>query len=123
MIRSVDHINIATEKLADTRDFFVDVLGFSDGLRPDSDVPGHWLYAGGRPIVHLRLANGPVAPSRGSALDHAAFAVSDLEALAKRLDKHRVEYHRIDMAGSPVRQLFLHDPNGVMLEFNAPRAD
>jgi catechol 2,3-dioxygenase-like lactoylglutathione lyase family enzyme len=121
MIRVIDHINIATEKLAQTRDFFVEVLGFEEGPRPDFGVPGYWLYAGGRAIVHLQLARGPVSASRESALNHAAFEVSDLDALAARLDKRGVAYRMNQSPGAPVRQIFLEDPNGVLLELNSRR--
>lgn len=119
MIRVIDHVNIATEKLAQTRDFFVDTLGLEEGPRPDFGFPGYWLYAGGRAIVHLQLAKGPVGPSRDSALNHAAFEVDDLAAVAARLDAHGVAYNSFAPPGGGVRQLFLEDPNGVFVELNA----
>jgi catechol 2,3-dioxygenase-like lactoylglutathione lyase family enzyme len=119
MIRQIDHINIATEKLEETRAFFVDVLGFEDGPRPDLNFTGHWLYAGGRAIVHLQPAKGAVGPSRASALNHAAFEIGDLDALTARLTAHGVAYRTIHIPNAPVRQLFLEDPNGVILEFSA----
>jgi catechol 2,3-dioxygenase-like lactoylglutathione lyase family enzyme len=121
MIRLIDHINIATENLAKTREFFVDVLGLEDGPRPDFGFQGHWLYAGGRAIVHLQLAREPVSASRGSALNHAAFEVGDLDALAARLDQRGIAYRMIQLPGSQVRQIFLEDPNGVLVELNSPR--
>jgi catechol 2,3-dioxygenase-like lactoylglutathione lyase family enzyme len=120
MIQLIDHINIATEKLTETRDFFVKALGLKEGPRPDVGVQGHWLYAGGRPIVHLQLARGPVSASRESALNHAAFAVGDLDAVAANLDRHGIVYRRIQQPGAPVQQLFLLDPNGVIVELNSP---
>jgi catechol 2,3-dioxygenase-like lactoylglutathione lyase family enzyme len=121
MIRLIDHINIATENLGKTRDFFVEVLGFEDGPRPDFGVQGHWLYAGGRAIIHLQLAPEPVVSSRGSALNHAAFEVGDIDAMAARLDQHGIAYRMIQVPGSPVRQIFLEDPNGVLVELSSPR--
>lgn len=121
MIRLIDHLNIATEKLQETRDFFVEVLGLEEGPRPDFGFEGYWLYAGGRPIVHLQRAPGPTGPSNVSALNHAAFEVGDLDAMAARLDARGVSYRRIEVPGGAVRQLFLEDPNGVMLELNSPR--
>jgi catechol 2,3-dioxygenase-like lactoylglutathione lyase family enzyme len=120
-IRLIDHINIATEKLAETRDFFVEALGFEEGPRPEVGIVGHWLYAGGRAIVHLQLARGPVKTSRECALNHAAFEVGDLDALAANLDRKGVAYRMIQMPGATVRQLFLEDPNGVLVELNSPR--
>jgi catechol 2,3-dioxygenase-like lactoylglutathione lyase family enzyme len=121
MIRVIDHINIATEKLAQTRDFFVEVLGLEEGPRPNVAFQGHWLYAGGRAIVHLQLATGPVSASRHSALNHAAFEVSDLDAVAAKLDQRGIAYRMIQLPDAPVRQIFFQDPNGVLLELNSPR--
>lgn len=122
MIRQLDHINIATEKLAQTRDFFVQVLGLEDGPRPDFGFQGHWLYAAGRAVVHLQLAAGPLSASSSSALNHAAFEVTDFEALVARLDARGVAYRMRQVPGAPVRQIFLEDPNGVLVELNSQRA-
>jgi catechol 2,3-dioxygenase-like lactoylglutathione lyase family enzyme len=122
MIRVIDHINIATQKLTQTRDFFVEVLGLEEGPRPDFGFPGHWLYAGGRPIVHLQQSQAPVSASRASALNHAAFEVEDLGSLVDRLDQHGVDYRMTQVPGAPVSQVFLEDPNGVLLELNSRRA-
>jgi catechol 2,3-dioxygenase-like lactoylglutathione lyase family enzyme len=120
MIGLIDHVNIATERLDETRDFFVDALGLEVGPRPDFGVPGYWLYAGGRAIVHLQLAREPVLPSARSALNHAAFEVADLAAAAARLDARGVPYKTFAPPGGRVRQLFLEDPNGVFVELNSP---
>lgn len=120
MIRVIDHVNIATQRLEETRAFFVDALGLEEGPRPDFGFPGYWLYAAGRAIVHLQLASEPVGPSATSALSHAAFEVADLDAVAARLDAHGIAYRADAPPGGPVRQLFLEDPNGVLVELNAP---
>jgi extradiol dioxygenase family protein len=92
MIQLIDHINIATGKLTETRDFYVEALGLKEGPRPEVGIQGCWLYAGDRAIVHLQL------------------------------DRHCIDYRRIQQPGAPVRQLFLLDPNGVILELNSPCA-
>ena len=117
-IRAVDHINIATTRLEQTRAFYVDVLGLTEGARPPFAVAGHWLYAGDRPVVHMQKAASAVGPSHLSALNHAAFRVTDLGALLQRLDDHGVAYEVFTVPGTEVRQAFFQDPNGVRLEFN-----
>jgi catechol 2,3-dioxygenase-like lactoylglutathione lyase family enzyme len=117
-IRLVDHINIATPKLKETRDFFVEVLGLREGWRPPFEFEGYWLYAGERPVVHMQVANGPVGPSSASALNHFAFDVDDLDTLLARLDAHGVPYRAVDVPATRTRQAFLQDPNGVRLELN-----
>lgn len=117
-IRAVDHINIATQKLEETRAFFVDVLGLAEGYRPPFDFPGYWLYAGDRPLVHMQLARDAVSASKLSALNHFAFAVSDLDALIGRMEAHGVRYRVATVPGTPFRQAFVDDPNGVRVELN-----
>ncbi len=118
MICGLDHINISTDKLAQTRAFFVDVLGLSEGWRPDFSFPGAWLYSGGRAIVHLVERKGARNPSRQGALDHFAFAIEDFDAAATRLTAHGVAYQSFDVPGSAIRQLFIEDLNGVTIELN-----
>ncbi len=122
MIRGIDHINIATTKLAESRDFYVDVLGLTEGERPPFDVPGHWLYAEGFPIVHMQLAPRDVGASTLSALNHAAFQVADFDALVARLEAAKVRFTLVLVPGTTTRQAFFMDPNGVRLELNEARA-
>ncbi|WP_332769858.1 VOC family protein [Phenylobacterium sp.] len=117
-LRAIDHINISTPRLAETRDFFMSVLGLTEGFRPDFGVPGHWLYAGDRAIVHLVGTTESTTPSKGGALDHFAFQISDYDAMVATLDKHGVSYAPLDVPGTAIRQLFIRDPNGVQVELN-----
>jgi catechol 2,3-dioxygenase-like lactoylglutathione lyase family enzyme len=121
-IRGVDHINIATTRLQETRDFYVEVLGLTEGDRPPFDFPGHWLYAEGFPIVHMQLSPRDVGASALSALNHAAFQVADFDALVARLEAAKVRYTLVNVPGTAIRQAFFMDPNGVRLELNEARA-
>ena len=118
-IRLVDHINIATRRLEETRRFFVDGLGLTEGWRPPGiAVEGYWLYAGDRPVVHLQTTEQAVLPSTASALNHFAFDVDDIDALAERLARTGVAVRIVSVPGTNIRQAFLQDPNGVRLELN-----
>ena len=117
-IRGVDHINIATQHLEETRDFYVEVLGLVEGYRPAFKSKGCWLYAGDHPVVHMQEADGPVGPSEASALNHFAFDVSDFQALIDRLEARGVAYEALTVPGTSIRQAFLQDPNGVRVELN-----
>lgn len=118
-VRTVDHVNIATERLEDTRAFYVEVLGLVEGYRPPFGSKGYWLYAADHPVLHMQEAAGPVGPSQASALNHFAFAVADFDSMIARLDRHGVRYDLQLVPGSDVRQAFFHDPNGVRVELNA----
>lgn len=117
-IRLVDHINIATPKLEETKDFFCDVLGLTVGWRPPFDFPGYWLYAGDRAIVHMQVADRQVGASTESALNHFAFDVEDIDILLARLDAAGIKYREVGVPGTQIRQAFLLDPNGVRVELN-----
>ena len=41
--------------------------------------------------------------------------------MKKKLDQKSVDYKLMDVPSSPVRQIFIHDPNGVRLELNFQR--
>ena len=120
-IFGIDHVNIGTDRLEETLTFYRDVLGFSEGWRPDFPYGGAWLYAQGRPVVHLRQLAEAKAPTEDAALDHVAFEIDDFEAVVRRLDAAEVTYRCQDVAGSPVRQILIRDLNGVNIELNCAR--
>jgi catechol 2,3-dioxygenase-like lactoylglutathione lyase family enzyme len=117
-IRCIDHINIGTHQLEETRDFFRDVLGLTEGWRPDFAVGGAWLYAGERAVVHLVDLSDAKRPSDEAALDHFAFDIDDFDDARRRLDAAGVRYRATAVPNAPIRQIFLRDPNGVNIELN-----
>jgi catechol 2,3-dioxygenase-like lactoylglutathione lyase family enzyme len=54
-LEGLDHANLRLrpQDLPAALVFYRDLLGLEEGPRPAFDFPGAWLYAGGRPIVHL----------------------------------------------------------------------
>jgi catechol 2,3-dioxygenase-like lactoylglutathione lyase family enzyme len=110
---TLDHINIVTTDLPGVRDFLVDLLGLEDGFRPPFDFPGHWLYLGGQPVIHL-ADRGHAARDRGW-VDHIAFAGFDFEAEKARLDAGGHRYVAGGIPGGP-RQLFVSGPDGLKIE-------
>ena len=117
-IRGVDHINIGTHRLDETVAFFRDGLGLSVGWRPNFQVGGAWLYAGDTAIVHLvDLAEGKL-PSDQAALDHFALRIDDYDAAIARLVAAGIKHRAVAVPDTPIRQVFLRDPNGVNIELN-----
>jgi len=103
------------------RDWYRDTIGLSVGERPPFDNRGYWLYAGGRPVLHLSEETPgerhPV-PGQGT-FDHVAFACGDFDAMRARLEKLGVAFRVGDVPLTRTRQIFLRDPagNGVELNF------
>jgi catechol 2,3-dioxygenase-like lactoylglutathione lyase family enzyme len=122
MISALNHVNIATARLEESKRFFTEVLGLSVGYRPDFDFPGYWLYVGDRAIVHLVGVEHARRPSTEAVLDHVAFDLAEPEAMLERLRAAGVAYRELVTPDGRIRQIFLQDPNGVRLEFNTPTA-
>jgi catechol 2,3-dioxygenase-like lactoylglutathione lyase family enzyme len=114
MITGIDHVNIYTAKLAETRAFYCGLLGLTDGPRPDFASKGAWFWLGRTPIVHLNVIDQP--RTQAGPLDHVSFAVRDLESALRKLDAAGVEYRVADIPDGMGRQAFLSDPNGVRVE-------
>ncbi len=137
-LSTLDHCSIRTVKLAETRDFYVDVLGMVDGARPDFDFPGNWLYIGDRPVVHLvgvdpddpsgliQYLGGAIDPASldgSGAFDHLAFRADDPGALVTRLKERGLPFREREVPAMGLFQLFVTDPNGITVELNYFDAD
>src|ERR1044071_9239598 len=88
-IDGLDHFTITTSDLTRSRSFYMDVLGLTEGDRPPLGFPGHWLYAGGRAILHLVGDDGAVKRGGRKAnqqgFDLIALAARGMKDLAERL--------------------------------------
>jgi len=118
----LDHVTLVTPDLEGTCRFFRDIVGLDDGPRPPFRVDGHWLYARGRPVIHLVDATVPAQPAALVAprIDHVAFRVAsgdEWRALVQRLAAHRVPCQVADVPASAQRQLFVALAPGVVVEF------
>jgi catechol 2,3-dioxygenase-like lactoylglutathione lyase family enzyme len=111
---------VLTQDLDATRAFYVDILGLSEGFRPDLGFPGAWLYAGGQAILHIVAGRGVPANPRG-VIDHMAFSAHDLRAVAARLTENGIQYDLRRLPSTGSWQLFCLDPSGarVALDFEA----
>jgi len=117
-VKLLDHVNIHTANLAGTVDFYVDVIGLEQGARPTTLArPGAWLYCGGRPLIHLN-ENEQSRPGGTGPIDHVAFETEGYERVASKLTERGVAFQAKELPDFSIRQIFVHDPNGVKLELN-----
>lgn len=118
MIVGMNHFTVIAEDPQKTLDFYVGLLGFSVGHRPDLGFPGAWLYAGGpNAILHVYF-DRPVPTQRAGVIDHMAFTATDLKAVKARFDERGVKYDLRRQAGAGTWQLFSFDPNGAKVELD-----
>jgi catechol 2,3-dioxygenase-like lactoylglutathione lyase family enzyme len=121
----LDHATIVTAELETARRFFVDVAGLTQGPRPAFSVDGYWLYANGRPVVHLVESTMP-APSVRAAprIDHVAFRLespAEWQALLARLQTSGVDHRSAQVPPmgpqEAAMQIFVALAPGVVVEF------
>lgn len=126
-VLSINHFNLRADSALTRRlrDFYVDVVGMTEGWRPPFDFPGHWLYLGDQAVLHLVADDqaAAVAAAQRPILDHVAFSCTGLPAIEQGLRQAGVAYRRTQVPGTARVQLFAHDPAGNGVEFNFASAD
>ena len=121
----LDHFNIRTRCLDETVRFYRDVLGLTIGPRPNFNFPGAWMYSDGRAVVHLvdiASTDEPQKPDSG-AVHHVAFASRGFAAMERHLTAVGVPFQTVQVPGGNLWQIFVTDPNGVVLELNYTAAN
>ncbi|MGR1222480.1 VOC family protein [Aeromonas veronii] len=125
-IRAIDHFTLRTRALEQTVTFYREVVGLQEGVRPPFPFAGRWLYADGRPLLHL-VASGTdeelasYLGVRGE--DHGSGCIDHISLRAEGADEVQARLLRLDIPFVSRRipeqgelQLFLQDNNGVMVE-------
>ena len=115
-IHGMNHFNVLTDKLEESRAFYTGVLGFTEGPRPPLSFGGAWMYAGGEPVLHISEAKLP--PDPAGVLDHLAFTASDLRGTVARLKAHGIEFTLRQQVGTRIWQIFCNDPCGAKVELD-----
>lgn len=142
MALSLNHFSVRTTDLAASRRFYETVLGLTVGPRPDFPFPGLWMYRAdhasvANAVVHLIGIdiNDPVGLKRylgdrdpsslkgTGAVDHIAFFADGLAAMLAHLGALGVPCRERTVPTIGLHQLFLDDPDGVVIELNYPAAE
>jgi len=116
----LDHYNIRTLKLDDTVRFYETVLGLERGQRPNFSFPGAWMYSEGRAVVHIVDISGTDEPQKpdSGVVHHVAFVSRGFNAMKQRLQAGNVAFDAVEVPGGALWQIFVRDPNGVLIELN-----
>lgn len=126
-VNALDHFNVITPDLDGSAKFYADVLGLErrNGPPPLHPAQVQWMYdADGRAIVHLNSLDCPRAYDRDvtqgptGAVHHIALNCSGFGEMCDRLEQIGLDYHQNVIASVGLKQIFLHDPNDVVLELN-----
>ncbi|MDI7775522.1 VOC family protein [Asticcacaulis sp. EMRT-3] len=126
IVKHLDHFNIQTRDMAGTIAFYHDLLGLVARGAPRRDPSERqWLYAGERAVIHLNLFGTDntiprdVQPGAGTgAIHHIAFECDGFDEMLALLKARGTDYGYADLSEIGLRQLFVTDPNNVLLELN-----
>lgn len=126
-INALDHFNIIAADIDATAGFYADVLGLErrDGPTPAPATMVQWMHDdAGRAIVHINSVDCPraydreIKPGPTGALHHIAFNCSGFDDMRSKLDTRDIAYAVNDIPSIGLRQMFIHDPNDIVLELN-----
>ena len=125
-VTGLDHRGIRTAKLEASRHFYVDLLGLEQGHRPGAlATKGYWLYAGETPIIHLiEKADGSTGSGHtpkekltdAGGLTHVALTVEKARDAVDRLTEEGIPYWDRLFRNPVMYQVFVEDPNGLLIE-------
>lgn len=134
MLTMLSHYNVRTTDWTKTRDFYVKVLGLTEGERPEFPFPGHWLYCGAQDVLHItgiasddaglksylgdRGAGGEL--QGGGAIDHVAFTAKNAVRMGKHFKDLGIAARHRRVPNMDLYQIFIEDPNGITIELNFP---
>lgn len=123
----LDHIGIQATDLGRSAIFYIRVLGLQEIAAPFPKAAARWFALGNGRMLHIVAGGTSGAPH--NRWDHFALACVDLDALITRLDALHVPWANMDGRRAPqtrpdhVRQIFVRDPDGYVIEINDAKAD
>lgn len=127
-IKRLQHCGLVVQDLEKSCWFYGTVVGLQEVPRPPNfTFRGAWFRCPSGDEFHLIVAGDTTAPAgfqepgpgkHSGLATHIAFEVEDLPAVKARLEEHGLEILGGPlMRGDGVEQLYLHDPDGYMIEF------
>src|SRR5690606_11728126 len=129
-LKRMEHYLVISDDIEATARFYCEALDMKVGFRPELEFPGYWLYLGETPCVHIaewetyavwtKQAGIPISTrAEGTGpLDHIAFNASGFEETVDRLEALGITVSQNKLDDIGLRQLFIKDPNGLMIELN-----
>lgn len=121
-IGTLAHVAIRATSLPATIAFYTHVLGMKQVPRPPFNFEGAWLgNERGDALIHLyggeraRGADGRV-PVGSAAVDHLSLWAHGFAEQHARLEALRLPFRVSRVPETPLAQMFVFDPNGVLIE-------
>ncbi|TBL77865.1 VOC family protein [Paenibacillus thalictri] len=123
MYEGIQHVSLAVTDLGQAKVFYGGVLGFKETPRPAFQSKGAWYDIGGTQL-HLIENNGRTL--RGTDIiddkdGHFAVRVTRMRDVLDMLNKALVPYVDRPQNLTMWHQVYVTDPDGNVIEFNAAR--
>lgn len=119
---SLNHVSFVCKSVAASTKFYETILGFQVVKRPSSlDFEGVWLFNYGVGIHLLQCKPCEDLPKKSEINprdNHISFQCPDTLSVEKNLQELKIKYEKrvVEDEGLFVNQLFIHDPDGYMVE-------
>ena len=125
LFKVLSHVSITVTDVTKARDFYTGVLGFQEIPRPAFDFPGIWYSLGGDLQLHIILNDQLVRPATErekivARYPHFALWTEDVDGTARRIEELGLVCRDVISGPTGLRQLFVKDPDGNMVEFLGP---
>ena len=125
LFNQLTHVSVTVTDVAKAREFYSDVLGFREIDRPAFNFPGIWYSLGGDLQLHIILNDALVRPALErekieARYPHFALWTDDCDATAARIETLGLVCRDVISGPTGLRQIFVKDPDGNMIEFIGP---
>lgn len=127
-VEALDHVNIITDDLDGTAQFYAELLGLErrDAPPPLTPQTAQWMFdSEDRAIIHInsldcvRAYDREITPGAlTGALHHVALRLNGYEEMKARLDSRGADYQENLVEAIGLQQIFTADPNNILLELN-----
>ncbi len=125
LFKELNHVSITVTDVAKAREFYGTLLGLSEIPRPAFNFPGIWYSLGNGLSLHIILNDGLVRPAVErekieARYPHFALWTDDADAAAARIEQLGLPCRDVVSGPTGLRQVFVKDPDGNMVEFIGP---
>jgi len=125
LFKELNHVSITVTDVAKAREFYSNVLGLQEIPRPAFDFPGIWYSLNNGLSLHIILNDQLVRPAVErekieARYRHFALWTEDADAAAAKIAELGLPCRDVISGPTGLRQVFVKDPDGNMVEFIGP---
>jgi glyoxylase I family protein len=125
-VETLHHVSISVTDLLRARRFYGDLLGLKEIARPPFDCPGAWYQLGDREL-HLLVHPGTHTLRGTTTIEsregHYGVRVRSYRQTMEHLKERGIIYRDKPRNLTSWPQIYVTDPDGNVIEFNAERLD